>query len=164
MRISLLLILGLFIQTSIFAQTEQDQPATESIEQELQKQLEGLSGIFGGGIDTMLLKGLNLEDLENLNLENLNLENLNLEDLMNGKMDGFGGMDMEAMMKMMEQSLQGMDLGNIEELLGPLMGGELGKIFPQQEGQEEQENAPLGEDGKPVQKKKKKSTKKVYKL
>ena len=161
MRISLLLILGLFIQTSIFAQTEQDQPA---IEQELQKQLEDLSGIFGGGIDTMLLKGLNLEDLENLNLENLNLEDLNIEDLMNGKMDGFGGMDMEAMMKMMEQSLQGMDLGNLEELLGPLMGGELGKIFPQQEGQEEQENAPLGEDGKPVQKKKKKSTKKVYKL
>jgi len=143
MRISLLLILGLFIQTSIFAQTEQDQPSTESIEQELQKQLKDLSGILGGGMDTMLLKGLNLEEL---NLENLNLENLNLEDLMNGKMDGFAGMDMEAMMKMMEQSLQGMDLGNIEELLGPLMGGELGKIFPQKEGQEEQENAPLGED------------------
>lgn len=160
MRISLLLILGLFIQTSIFAQTEPNQPKTESIEQELQKQLKEMTGILGGGgMDTMLLKGLNLEEL--------NLENLNLEDLMNGKMlspEGLGGMDMEAMMKMMEQSLQGMDLGNLEELLGPLMGGDLGQIFPQQEGQEEQDNAPLGEDGKPVQKKKKKSTKKVYKL
>ena len=109
MRISLLLILGLFIQTSIFAQTEQDQPATESTEQDLQKQLEDITGILGGGgIDTMLLKGLNLEEL--------NLENLNLEDLMNGNMEGLGGMDMQAMMKMMEQTLQGMDLGNIEEL------------------------------------------------
>ena len=146
MRISLLLILGLFIQTSIFAQTEQDQPATKSTEQDLQKQLEDITGILGGGgIDTMLLKGLNLEEL--------NLENLNLEDLMNGNMEGFGGMDMQAMMKMMEQTLQGMDLGNIEELLGPLMGGDLGQLFPQQEGQEESEEAPLGEDGKPVQKK-----------
>lgn len=146
MRISLLLILGLFIQTSIFAQTKQDQPATESTEQ------DQLKDILGGGLDTMLLKGLNLDQL-------------NLEDLMGG--DGLGGMDMQAMMKMMEQSLQGMDLGNLEELLGPLMGGDLGQIFPQQEGQNEegtQENTPKGEDGKPVQKKKKKSTKKIYKL
>ncbi len=159
MRISLVLILGLFIQTSIFAQTEQDQPATESIEQELQKQLKDMTGMFGDlKIDTMLLKGLNLDQLD--------LENLNIEDLMNGNMlspEGLGGMDMEAMMKMMEQSLQGMDLGNLEELLGPLMGDDLGLIFPKQERQEEQENAPRGEDGKPVQKKKK-STKKVYKL
>ena len=116
--------------------------------------------MFGDlNIDTTLLKGMNLDQL--------NLENLNIEDLMNGKMlspEGLGGMDMEAMMKMMEQSLQGMDLGNLEELLGPLMGDDLGQIFPQQDGQEEQKNAPLGEDGKPVQTKKKKSTKKVYKL
>ncbi len=153
MRIFLLLILGLFIQTSIIAQTEQDQPASESTEQ-----LKEMLG--GSGLDSMLLKGMNLEQL--------NLENLNIEDLMNGKMlspDGLGGMDMEAMMKMMEQSLQGMDLGNLEELLGPLMGGDLGQIFPQQEGQEkDQETMPRGEDGKPVQKKKKKSTKKIYKL
>ena len=169
MRITLLLILGLFLQTSVFAQTNEQptEKGMDDVQQELQKQLEQFGSIFGGAdikIDSLLLQNFNLGDLNlgGLNLENLNLEELNLEDLMQlGEGEGAlpGGMDMQSMMELMQKSMQGMDLGNIEQLLGPLMG-DLDKMMPKQPQQEEE--MLKGEDGKPI--KKKKATGKTYKL
>jgi len=162
MRVTLLLIIGLFLQTSIFAQNDTSPKSTDDPQKELQNQLNDLGSLFGGGeikIDS-LLQNFNLGDL---NLENLNIEELNIEDLMQlGEGDGTmpGGMDMQSIMELMQQSMQGMDLGNIEQLLGPLMG-DLDKMMPQQPQQEEE--MLKGEDGQPI-KKKKKSTKKTYKL
>jgi len=166
MRVTLLLLIGLFLQTSIFAQNDTSPKGNEDAQKELQNQLNDLGSLFGGGeikIDSLLQNfDLGSLNLGNLDLENLNIEELNIEDLMQlggggGTMPG--GMDMQSMMDLMQQSMQGMDLGNIEELLGPLMG-DLDKMMPQQPQQEEELK---GEDGQPI-KKKKKSTKKTYKL
>lgn len=160
MRITLLLILGLFLQTTMFAQTknQQTEKGSEDIQKELQDQLQDFGSLFGGGeikIDSLLQ---NL-DLGQLNLGNLDLQNLNLEDLMQlgggeGGMALPEGLDMEAIMGLM----QNMD---IEQLLGPLMG-DLDKMMPKQPQQEEGDVL-KDKDGRPVTKKKK-STKKVYKL
>lgn len=169
MRITLLLIVGLFLQTSIFAQTK-NQPTEkelEDVQQELQKQLEEFGTLFGGAnlkIDSLLLQNFNLGDLNLENLGDLNLEQLNLEDLMQlGGGDGTmpDNMDMQSIMDLMQKSMQGMELGDIEQLLGPLMG-DLEKMMPQHPQQEEE--LLRDEEGQPVKKKKKKSTKKTYKL
>jgi len=148
MRVTLLLILGLFLQTSIFAQNDTPQKGTDDTQKELPNQLKDLGSLFGGG-------EIKMDSL----LQNLDLGNLNIEELLglggggNGTMPG--GLDMQSLMKLMD----GMDL---EQLLGPLMG-DLDKMMPQQPQQEE--DILRGEDGKPLEKKKKKkSTKKTYKL
>ncbi len=162
MRLIATLLIGLFLQVSLTAQNEQ--PTPKGLE-DMMKQFESL---FGNNmmIDTMIFKNFNLEGM---NLDQLqDLENLNPEELME-QLGGNGlmmpeGFDMESMMKMLEQSMGDMDMGNLEQLLGPLLGGEMGDLFPKPEGQQEQEEKILrGEDGKPIQKKKK-SKKKVYKL
>ena len=161
MRLIATLIIGLFLQISLTAQNE---PATPKGLEDMMKQFESL---FGENmmIDTMIFKNFNLEGMELDQLQDL--ENLNPQELME-QLGGNGlmmpeGFDMEGMMKMLEQSMQGMDMGNLEELLGPLLGGDMGNLLPKPEGQQEQEEEILrGEDGQPV--KKKKSKKKVYKL
>ena len=162
MRIVLLFLFGLFIQTSSFAQAEgQDlKKGTEDIQQEMQKQLKELGFLFG---DSDMLNEL----LQNFNLGELNLEELNLQDL--EQQLGDGGMmmpndlDMQGMMELFQKGMQGqgMDLEGLEQLLGPMMGGDLGLLFPQTPKKDE----PIlkGEDGQPIQQNKK-SKKKVYKL
>jgi len=162
MRLIATLIIGLFLQISLVAQNEQPTPKG------LEDMLKQFETMFGGNmmLDTMILKNFNIEGMDQLQ----DLENLNPEELMEmlGGMGGLGGngfmmpenFDMEGMMKMFEQ----MDLGNIEQLLGPLLGGDMGDLFPKPDGQQrEEEEIIRGEDGQPIQKKKK-STKKVYKL
>jgi len=159
MRLIVTLIIGLFLQVSLTAQNEQ---ATPKGLEDMMKQFESL---FGENmmIDTMIFKNFNLEGMDLDQLQDL--QNLNPEQLL----EQFGGnglmmpenFDMENMMKMLEESMQGMDMGNLEELLGPLLGGDMGDLFPKPEGQQNEEIL-RGEDGKPV--KKKKSKKKVYKL
>ena len=172
MRVTCLLLLGLFLQTNLVAQTQETPPTTNPIEQQLKEMMQ-LFGGEGMQMDTMILKGFNLDQLQDLG--GLNLEELmplgeggDLQEMM--KLfggEGMQGMDMQEMMKLMEKSMQGMDMGNLEELLGPLMGGDMGQLFPQAEEKEtpvigEDGKPVIGEDGKPVMKKKK--TKKTYKL
>ena len=162
MRIVLLFLFGFLIQINSFAQTEgQDlKKGTEDIQQEMQKQLKELGFLFG---DSELLNEL----LQNFDLGQLNLEELNLQDL--EKQLGDGGMimpndlDMQGMMELFQKGMQGqgMDLEGLEQLLGPMMGGDLGQLFPQMP--KEDEPILKGEDGKPIQQKKK-NKKKVYKL
>ena len=174
MRLIATLIIGLFLQLSVFAQNQQPTPkGLEDLEKTMQEQMEQLSSIFGENMmfDTTLLKGFNLEgmNLEGFNLDQLqDLENLNPEELLE-KFGGMGGngfmipenFDMQGMMKLLE----GMDLGNLEQLFGPMLG-DMDGLFPKpdmQEQEQEQEKIIIGEDGKPVPQKNKRK-KKVYKL
>lgn len=165
MRLIATLIIGLFLQISLTAQNDQATP------QGLEDILQQFESMFGGNmmIDTMMFKNFNMEGMDQLQ----GLENLSPEELMEklGGMGGLGGnglmmpenLDIEGMMKMLEQSMQGMELGNLEQLLGPLLGDMEG-LFPKPDNQKEEERVIIGEDGKPIQQKKKKSQKKVYKL
>ena len=166
MRLITTLLLGLFLSTSVLAQQNQPTPkGLEDMQQLMMQQMEELMKQFDGNMlfDTTIFKSFNLEgmDLEQFQ----DLENLNPEELME-QLGGNGllspeSLDMQEMMKLFEQSMQGMDLGNLEQLFGPMLG-DMENLFPQPDPQQEEEII-RDEDGKPIPQKKK-TKRKVYKL
>jgi len=130
------------------------------------QQIEEITKMFEGNMmfDTTIFKNFNLEGMDIEKLQDL--QNLNPEDLME-QLGGNGlltpeNFDMQDIMKLLEENMQGMDMGNLEQLFGPLLG-DMENLFPKPDGQQQEEEIIREEEGQPVEKKKK-TKRKVYKL
>ena len=159
MRLIATFIVGLFLSTTLSAQQDQPTPqGLEDIEQQMLQQIEEITKMFEGNMlfDTTIFKNFNLEGMDIEKLQDL--QNLNPEDLME-QLGGNGiitpeNFDMQSMMKLLEESMQGMDMGNLEQLFGPLLG-DMENLFPKPDQQEEEDGIIKDKDGRPIQKKKK---------
>ncbi len=155
MRFLLILAIGLFLQTSTFAQidSKEIQEEMEKATKELQEQLKNFN-FEDFQIDTLLLKDFKFP--EGMGLENFVMPNdIDMNEMLKMMERQMQQVDMEGMLKMMEENFSKMDFSEMEKMMEPFMKGEM-FIIPSPENKEEGE--------KEAQPKKKGKKKKTYKM
>lgn len=158
MRFLLILAIGLFLQTSTFAQidSKEIQEEMEKATKELQEQLKNFN-FEDFQIDTLLLKDFKFP--EGTDLENFVMPNdIDMNEMLKMMERQMQQVDMEGMLKMMEENFSKIDFSEMEKMMEPFMNGEM-FIIPSPENLEKKE-----EDEKEEQPKKKGKKKKTYKM
>ncbi len=161
MRFLIILFIGLFFQTTSFAQidSKEMQEDMEKMTKELQEQLKNFN-LEELQIDTMLLK--NFKFPEGFNAENFIMPNdLDINGMMQMMEKQMSQLDLEGMAKLMEENMSKIDFAEMEKLMEPFLKGEIFALpIPENnQGQEEGEQATPKEE-----KNKKKKKKKSYKM
>jgi len=124
MRFLLILALGLFLQTTSFAQvdTQEIQKEMEKMRIEMQEQLKNFN-FEDLQIDTLLLKNFTFP--EGFNAENFIMPNdIDMNEMLKMMERQMSQMDLEGMMKMMEENMSKIDLSEMEKMMEPFMKGE----------------------------------------
>lgn len=161
MRFLLILAIGLFVQTTSFAQVdaEEMQKEMEKMSIEMQEQLKNFN-LEDFKMDTLLLKSFTLP--EGFNSENFLLPNdIDMNEMMKMMERQMSQMDMEGMMKMMEENMSKIDLAEMEKMMEPFMKGDF-FMFPMPDSLRIEEEG-LEKETTPKTKKKTKK-RKTYKM
>lgn len=162
MRFLLLLILGLCVQTTSFAQIdgEELQKEMEKMRIEMQEQLKNFN-FEDFQMDTLMLKNFTFP--EGFHSDNFITPNdIDMNEMLKMMERQMSQMDLEGMMKMMEEQMSKMDLSEMEKMMEPFMKGEF-FMFPMPEEKLEKEEETLEKEAAPKNKKDKKK-RKTYKM
>ena len=166
MRFLIILFIGLFFQTTSFAQvdTKEMQDEMEKMTKELQEQLENFN-FEDFQMDTMLLK--NFKFPEGFDAENFVMPNdIDMNAMMKMMEKQLSQIDLEGMAKMMEENLSKIDFAEMEKMMEPFMKGEffMMPIPDNQEQKEGEKQLTPKEEKKQQKKEKKKKKQKTYKM
>lgn len=125
MRFLLIVAIGLFIQTTSFAQV--DTQEMEKMRIEMQEQLKHFN-FDNFQMDTSLLKNFTFP--EGFNSDNFIMPNdMDMNEMMKMMERQMSQIDVEGMMKMMEENMSKIDLAEMEKMMEPFMKGDF-FMFP----------------------------------